>query len=138
MNTEMRWRHAYAVRAVAAVAGLSLAAGGCASESSEGGPEDPIAASVEVESTDGDDVTESVDASVLTAELRTAPVAAGDYPDAAGTAVLTVDDGTSVELSVTGLLPEVEYIARLHDEPCADDPPGGDHWSDPEEPFGPQ
>ncbi|MCH7230919.1 hypothetical protein L0U85_08660 [Glycomyces sp. L485] len=52
---------------------------------------------------------------------------------ASGEAVVTVDDGTGVELAVSGLMPETDYTSHLHDGTCKTDPPGGGHWmADPE------
>jgi hypothetical protein len=49
-------------------------------------------------------------------------------PDATGSAVATVDeDGTSVELVVSGLEPDTEYTSHVHDASCADEF-GGGHW----------
>lgn len=51
------------------------------------------------------------------------------YPDATGSAVATVDDdGTTVELVVSGLEPETEYTSHVHDASCEDESLGGGHW----------
>lgn len=51
------------------------------------------------------------------------------HPEATGTAEVTADDdGTTVTLSLSGLGPETEYPAHVHDGACDADPPGGRHW----------
>lgn len=42
------------------------------------------------------------------------------------------DDGTTVTMRLSGLEPDIEYLAHLHEQPCAEDN-GGDHFMfDPE------
>jgi hypothetical protein len=54
------------------------------------------------------------------------------YPRGTGTAKVSSSDGTSVQLTVSGLGASVEYMAHVHEGECDEDPPGGGHWlSDP-------
>ncbi|WP_026930099.1 hypothetical protein [Glycomyces tenuis] len=81
-----------------------------------------------------DETVETV-ASAQTAEttLGVVATAAEAYPDAAGRAIVTVAETTSVGFTVTGLEPETDYTSHLHDASCEADPPGGEHWlADPE------
>jgi hypothetical protein len=67
-----------------------------------------------------------------TATLEPTATWSAVYPRGTGTAKLSSSDGTSVELTVTGLGPSVEYTAHVHDGECDENPPGGGHWmSDP-------
>lgn len=67
-----------------------------------------------------------------TATLDTTSAWSAVYPKGTGTAKISSADGTSVQLTVSGLGPDVEYMAHVHDGQCDEDPPGGGHWlSDP-------
>jgi hypothetical protein len=63
-----------------------------------------------------------------TATLSTTSAWAAVYPNGHGTANLTSDDGTRVQLTVSGLGDSVEYTAHVHAGECDDNPPGGAHW----------
>lgn len=66
---------------------------------------------------------------ILEASLAVVDSAAQTHPDATGEATVTVEDGTGVELTVAGLMPETDYVSHLHDATCRADPPGGEHWA---------
>ena len=63
-----------------------------------------------------------------TATLAPTPAWSAADPDGTGTAKVTSDDGTAVQLTVTGLAPATEYMSHVHDAECDQDPPGGGHW----------
>jgi hypothetical protein len=63
-----------------------------------------------------------------TAALHLTAPWTGEYPNGHGTADVTAEDGTSVQLAVGGLGDGVEYTAHVHDGDCDEDPPGGGHW----------
>lgn len=51
------------------------------------------------------------------------------YADVAGEAGLTrAEDGTTIEISLSGLEPETRYIAHLHTGGCDQPDPGGPHF----------
>jgi Cu/Zn superoxide dismutase len=100
----------YSALAAAALLGLAAACGGDTEEATEGAP------------------------AVAAAEPRRAvlePVGgwAQIHPEGTGTVEVAADeDGTTVTLAVSGLDPETEYPAHVHDGACDADPPGGRHW----------
>ncbi|MCH7232399.1 hypothetical protein L0U85_16290 [Glycomyces sp. L485] len=56
------------------------------------------------------------------------------YPDASGTAEMSIGEGTRVDLAVADLEPNTDYTAHVHDAACDHEPPGGEHWTaDPDE-----
>ncbi|THV31220.1 superoxide dismutase family protein [Glycomyces paridis] len=92
--------------AAAAAAVLTVAAAGC-----------------------GSDAEDDADlGGAWTASLGVTAAWAEAAPRATGTAEVSSGDGTSVQLSVTGLEPGLEYTAHVHDGECDEDPPGGGHW----------
>ncbi|THV39461.1 hypothetical protein [Glycomyces buryatensis] len=64
-----------------------------------------------------------------TATLEVLDEWAEAYPRGTGTANVSTDDGTTIELAVTGLAADSEYTFHVHDAACDADPPGGEHWS---------
>lgn len=81
----------------------------------------------------GSDAEDSDDlGGAWTATLNPTSAWSAVYPAGTGTAKVSSADGTSVQLTVAGLGPDVEYMAHVHDGECNEDPPGGGHWlSDP-------
>ncbi|WP_026929282.1 hypothetical protein [Glycomyces tenuis] len=97
--------------AAAVLLGLAAACGGEVDEESDGEPT-------------GDAVAETRRAALEVLDGWT-----DIHPEGTGTVELAADDdGTTVTLSVSGLAPETEYPAHVHDGACDADPPGGRHW----------
>jgi hypothetical protein len=63
-----------------------------------------------------------------TATLDTTSTWSAVYPQGTGTAKISSADGTTVQLTVSGLDPDVAYTSHVHDGECDEDPPGGGHW----------
>ena len=77
----------------------------------------------------GSDAEDSADlGGSWTATLDTTSTWTTVYPKGTGTAKVSSADGTSVQLTTSGLDPDVEYTAHVHDGTCDEDPPGGGHW----------
>ncbi|GAB3235587.1 hypothetical protein GCM10027447_33340 [Glycomyces halotolerans] len=109
--------------AILAAAGLVLTAAAACSSGENDEAIDEMIGSAET----------AVPTQTAEAALGSTATAAETYPDAAGQAIVTVADTTSVGLTVTGLDPETAYTSHLHDASCETDPPGGEHWlGDPE------
>lgn len=49
------------------------------------------------------------------------------YDNVEGTATVTVDDGTSATIELSGLRPNTAYVAHVHEQPCSLDD-GGAHF----------
>src|SRR5690606_27746201 len=83
---------------------------------------------------DTEEATEGAPAVAAAAETRRAVLELVDgwaavHPEGAGTVEVAADeDGTTVTLAVSGLDPETEYPAHVHDGACDAEPPGGRHW----------
>lgn len=101
----------YPAAAAAVLLALAAACGGDTEEATEGAP--AVAAAAETRHA----VLELVDGW------------AAVHPEGTGTVEVAADeDGTTVTLAVSGLDPETEYPAHVHDGACDAEPPGGRHW----------
>jgi hypothetical protein len=49
-------------------------------------------------------------------------------PGATGSVDITSTGETSVRVAASGLRPDTEYMAHVHDGECDETPPGGRHW----------
>ncbi|GAB3227355.1 hypothetical protein GCM10027447_18380 [Glycomyces halotolerans] len=94
-----------------------------------------LAALIATAACSSDEPADATESQTREAALAVIASAEDMYPDASGEASVTVaDGGTSVELTVSGLMSETTYVSHLHDATCETDPPGGEHWlADPDE-----
>jgi Cu/Zn superoxide dismutase len=118
-----------------AVIALSLAACGsdeATSTVSETGATGTEMAGMDMSSMNMGDADATPASDVPDAELQTGTFVLLDtrpsgYDAVAGDAAIARSDaGTTVTIELTGLKPDVDYIAHLHDGPCADG--GGKHY----------